>query len=122
MIILAVLVTFFTAVVTWVIGVVVALLAMALFKIFGSGVAPLKAWGIGALSVAVMTAALVSRSHSAWGYAAGAAEAGEVVFGVVACLLLVVIGLSKAGLMRLFRRTSKPPAVIETPVPGRHDD
>lgn len=104
MIIMAVLVTFATAVVTFVVGVVVALLAMALFKIFGNGVAPIKSWSIGALSLVAMTVALVSQSHRSWGYAAGAAEACEVIFGGIGSLLLVLIGLSQAGLMRLFRR------------------
>jgi hypothetical protein len=110
MIVMAVLVTFATAAFTFGIGVVVALLSMAFFTARGKTASPIKSWGIGALSVVAMTAALLMRSHSGWGYAAEAAELGELIFGAVAVLLLALIGLGQAGLTRLFRR--KPASMV----------
>jgi hypothetical protein len=104
MIVLAVLVTFATAAFTFGIGVVVALVSMALFTARSQNASPIKSWGIGTLSVVAMTAALLMRSHSGWGYAAEAAEVCELIFGGIAVLLLVLIGLGQAGLTRLFRR------------------
>jgi len=127
MIVLAVLVTFATAAFTFGIGVIVALVAMALFKANRKTASPIKSWGIGSLSVAAMTTALVMRSHSGWGYADGAAELCELIFGGIAVLLLVLIGLGQAGLTRLFRhkRASMPPATAagaNTPTTElRHD-
>ena len=88
----------------WVIAPARAQRSMAVFTARSKTASPIKSWGIGALSVVAMTTALLMRSHSGWGYAAGAAELCELIFGGVAVLLLVLIGLGQAGLTRLFRR------------------
>jgi len=118
MIVMAILVTLVTAAFTLGIGVIVALVCMALFKVFNKSASPIKSWGIGALSVLVMTVALTTRSHSGWGYAAEAAEFCELIFGGMAVLVLVLIGLGQAGLTRLFRRKPGPVPSARTEEPN----
>ena len=103
MIVLALLVTFATAAFMFCIGVLISLATMAVFKVLGKPLSPIKSWSIGALAVGLMTIVLVARPHSDWGYAAGVAETMQGVFGAIACLVLVIIGLSQAGVTQLIK-------------------